>query len=158
MDNLWIAGILIGLGGTVAMDLWALALNRLAGQPMPNWAMVGRWFGYLPRGVVMHEDIGASAPLEGELRLGWIMHYAVGVAYGVIWVLIAGPDWLAVPSFLPVWIFALLTIAAGWFLLQPGMGLGMGASKTDAPWKGRAMGLLAHTAFGLGMWAVALVL
>jgi hypothetical protein len=53
-------------------------------------------------------------------------------------------------------VFSVLTIAAGWFVLQPGMGLGWAAAKTPAPWKARGFGLLAHTVFGLGMWAVAL--
>ena len=64
-------------------------------------------------------------------------------------------DWLAAPTFLPVWIFALITIAAGWFLLQPGMGLGWAAARTANPGKARIMGLIAHTVFGLGMWAAA---
>ncbi|MBU0643651.1 MAG: DUF2938 domain-containing protein, partial [Alphaproteobacteria bacterium] len=28
-------------------------------------------------------------------------------------------------------------------------------SRTPTPWKGRAMGLVAHTVFALGMWAAA---
>ncbi|MBT8458487.1 MAG: DUF2938 domain-containing protein, partial [Boseongicola sp.] len=55
-----------------------------------------------------------------------------------------------------VWIFSILTIGFGWFLLQPGLGLGWAASKTDNPWKARAFGLVAHTVFGLGMWGLAL--
>lgn len=41
---------------------------------------------------------------------------------------------------------------AGWFLLQPGMGLGWAAAKTPKPWKGRGLGLVAHTLFAVGMW------
>lgn len=151
-------GVAMGLGGTLAMDLWAQALHRAAGQPLPNWAMPGRWLGHLPSGRLFHEDIGAAPPVAGELGLGWALHYGVGVLYGVLWALIAGPGWLAAPAFLPVWLFALATIAAGWFLLQPGMGLGWAAARTPRPWLVRGMGLVAHTVFGLGMWAVALAL
>lgn len=152
-----IAGILIGIGGTVAMDLWALLLARVAGQPRPNWGNVGRWVAHLFRGRVFHDDIGQAAPVAGERALGWVFHYAVGIAYGVIFALIAGRAWFGDPTFVPVWIFSLLTITAGWFLLQPGMGLGWAASRTATPWKARGMGLVAHTVFGLGMWGVALV-
>lgn len=155
MDIIWI-GLLMGLGGTVAMDLWAMLLDRLGGAPYPNWAMPGRWIGNLP--VLFHDDIGVAAPIRGELALGWALHYGVGLAYGVIWALIGGAAWLAAPAFLPVWIFSLITIAAGWFLLQPGMGLGWAASRTPSPWKVRGLGLLAHTVFALGMWVVALAL
>lgn len=150
-------GILMGIGGTLTMDVWAKALNRSAGQPLPNWAMPGRWLGHVFRGKVFHDDIGVAEPVSGELGLGWGLHYGVGILYGLVFAVWAGAGWLAVPTFLPVWIFALLTIAAGWFLLQPGMGLGWAGSKTANPWKVRGMGLLAHTMFGLGMWAMAVV-
>ena len=151
-------GILIGIGATVAMDIWAFLLAPIFGQARPNWAMPGRWLGHVFRGRVFHDNIAAADPIGNELALGWAFHYGVGVIYGVIWALIAGPDWLAAPTFLPVWIFSLVTISAGWFLLQPGMGLGWAASKTAAPWTVRGMGLVAHTFFGLGMWASAMVL
>lgn len=150
-------GLVMGVLGTVAMDLWAMLLARL-GQPMPNYAMIGRWLGHVFRGKVFHDDIGAAEPVGGELGLGWGLHYAVGVIYGIIFVLLAGDAWLAAPTFLPLWIFAILTIAAGWFLLQPGMGLGWAASKTPAPWKVRAMGLVAHSVFAVGMWVGVLTL
>lgn len=146
----------MGLGGTIAMDLWALALHKFAGENAPNWAMPGRWFSQVFRGKLFHDDIGAVPHVAQEQALGWILHYGVGITYGVFWALIAGTAWLENPSFLPVWIFALVTIAAGWFLLQPGMGLGWAASKTDNPTKARVMGLIAHTWFGLGMWIAAL--
>ena len=146
----------MGLAGTLAMDVWALVLGWF-GQPKPNWAMPGRWLGHVLRGKVFHDDIGAAAPVSGELALGWALHYGVGVLYGIIFVFLAGPRWVAEPSFLPLWLFSLLTIAAGWFLLQPGMGLGWAASKTPSPWKVRAMGLAAHTVFAIGMWLGALL-
>lgn len=157
MDLLWI-GVLMGIGGTLAMDVWAIALNRGAGLPLPNWGNVGRWAAHVPRGTVFHDSIADAAPVEGETRIGWAFHYAVGIVYGVVFLLIAGQDWLAAPSFLPIWIFSILTIAAGWFLLQPGMGLGWALGRTATPWKGRALGLVAHTAFALGMWVVAVAL
>jgi hypothetical protein len=148
-------GAIMGIGGTIAMDFWAWALTRFADQPAPNWAMPGRWLAYVFKGRVFHDSISAASPVQGELRLGWVFHYAVGLIYGVIFIALAGTPWLAEPAFLPLWVFSLLTIAAGWFLLHPGMGLGWAASKTPNPWKTRIMGLLAHTAFALGMWIVA---
>ena len=151
-----LTGILMGVLGTLAMDLLALMLSAL-GQARPNWAMPGRWLGHVMKGRVFHESIGEAEPVPGELSLGWALHYGVGVLYGVLFVLLAGRDWLETPTFLPLWVFSLLTIAAGWFLLQPGMGMGWAAAKTPNPWKVRVMGLLAHTAFACGMWVAALV-
>lgn len=147
----------MGIGGTVAMDVWAWLLARLGVAPFPNWAMPGRWLGHVFKGRIFHDDIGAADPVSSELGLGWVLHYGVGILYGVVFVPLAGSVWVTDPTFVPVWIFSLITIAAGWFLLQPGMGLGWAASKTPSPWKVRGFGLIAHTVFGLGMWAVALV-
>ncbi|MCG6885558.1 MAG: DUF2938 domain-containing protein [Silicimonas sp.] len=149
-------GIVMGVLGTLAMDLWALFLGAL-GQPKPNWAMPGRWLGHVMRGRVFHDDIGAAEPVERELALGWALHYGVGVIYGVVFVVLAGRDWLAAPTFLPLWVFSLATIAAGWFLLLPGMGLGWAGSRTASPWKVRGLGIVAHTVFALGMWLGVLI-
>ncbi|WP_417206117.1 DUF2938 family protein [Antarctobacter sp.] len=156
MGVIW-AGVLIGIGGTVAMDLWALLLNRLAGQGLPNWGNVGRWVGWLFRGRVFHDDIGAAAPVRGEVALGWAFHYFVGVVYGVVFALIVGRTWFGDPVFWQAWLWGIVTIAGGWFLLQPGMGLGWALSQTPQPWVGRIKGLIAHTVFALGMWGVALL-
>lgn len=157
MSALIWTGLVMGLGGTLAMDIWSEVLARGFGQPRPAWGRIGRWAAQLPAGRVFHDDIGAVHPVQGEVALGWLVHYSVGLAYGVIFVLLAGPGWLGAPSFLPLWIFALVTIGAGWFLLQPGMGLGWAASRTPNPWKVRGMGLVAHTVFAIGMYAVAVL-
>ena len=120
-----LTGILMGLAGTLAMDIWAWALS-LFGQTRPNWAMPGRWLGHVLRGRVFHDDIGAAEPVPGELGLGWALHYGVGVFYGVVFVALAGPGWVEAPTFLPLWAFSLVTIAAGWFLLPAGDGAGLG--------------------------------
>ena len=145
-------GFLMGLGATVAMDLWAVIQNRIWNLPLPNWAMPGRWFAHLFQGKVFHRDIAQSKEVPNELLVGWLFHYGVGVAYGIIFLLIVGVEWLVNPSFLSAWIFALTTIAAGWFILQPGMGLGWAGKNTLVPWKLRGFGLISHTAFGLGLW------
>lgn len=154
MGLIW-AGALIGIGGTVAMDLWALVLNRVFGQGLPNWGNVGRWVGWLVRGRVFHDDIAAAAPVRGEVALGWAFHYVVGVLYGVAFALIVGRAWFGDPTFWQAWLWGIVTISGGWFLLHPGLGLGWALSKVDQPWKARGMGLVAHTVFGFGMWVVA---
>lgn len=157
MVEIFGVGVLMGVLATGAMDLWALALNRFAGQPAPNWAMPGRWVAHLPRGVVFHDAIAEADQVTGELQIGWVFHYGVGIIYGIALAAIMGPAWLAAPTFFPAFVFSILMVGFGWFLLQPGMGLGWAASKTPNPWKVRIMNLAAHTVFALGLWAGALV-
>lgn len=157
MSEVILAGFVMGVVATLAMDIWALILQRFAGMPLPNWSLVGRWVAHLPKGRVMHTDIGTAEAVAGEMALGWVFHYAVGIIYGIVLAAIMGPEWLAAPSFLPAWIFALLTVGFGWFLLQPGLGLGIAASATPHPWQVRGMNLVAHTFFGIGLWIGALL-
>jgi hypothetical protein len=158
MIGLVFHGVLLGLGANVLFDVWQRLLARLTGQTAPNWAPIGRWFWHLREGEVFHDDIGKAAPYERELALGWIGHYVVAMAYGVIFVLIVGQDWLAAPRFLPAWIFGLATVGFGWFLLQPGLGLGWAASRTPNPTKVRLLNLAGHTVFGAGLWLTGLLL
>ncbi len=158
MSELLWRGVMIGIGATLLMDLWAIVLQRVFAQPRANWAPVGRWFYHLKNGRVFHDSIATSAAYEHELALGWISHYAVGILYGVLLALFVGQDWFADPTFLPAWIWGILTVGAGWFLLQPGLGLGWAASRTPNPMKVRALNLIAHTVFAIGLWGTALLM
>ena len=156
-DILW-RGVLIGIGGTVLMDLWAILLHKILRHDLPNWAPVGRWFWHLPRGRVFHDSIDEAEPFANELALGWIGHYVVGILYGVILAAFMGPAWLAAPTFLPAFVWGILTVAAGWFLLQPGLGIGWAASRLPNPMRARILNLAAHTVFAIGMYGTALAL
>jgi len=156
-DILW-RGIAIGIGATVVMDLWAIFLARFFHQSPANWAPVGRWFWHLRSGKVFHESIATAEPYEHELALGWIGHYATGILYGLIMAVLGGPAWLAAPTFLPAWILGIVTVGAGWFLLQPGLGIGWAASKLPNANTVRVMNLVAHTVFALGLYGTALLI
>ena len=147
-------GIIMGLAGTLAMDIWALVLERF-GLARGNWAMPGRWLGHVFRGKVFHDNIGKAEPVPKRARaLGWALHYGVGVIYGVVFVLIMGAGWLANPTFMPVWIFSILTIVAGWFLPSTRHGAGLGRVQNAGPLVGaedgtsRAYGVCGGDAFG----------
>ena len=88
LELIW-RGAIIGVGATVAMDIWAVILTAAFRQPKPNWALVGRWFYHLKSGRVFHDTIADAEPYSHELALGWFSHYAVGIAYGIMLSLIA---------------------------------------------------------------------
>jgi len=156
--GLLVKGVVIGVGATVLMDLWAIVLWKVFGQARPNWGPVGRWFWHLKEGTVFHDDIGRADPYANERALGWIGHYAIGILYGVILALLVGERWFAAPTFLPAFILGIVTVGAGWFLLQPGLGLGVAASRLPNANKVRALNLVAHTVFALGLYGTALLL
>lgn len=150
--------VVIGVGATALFDVWGLFLNKAFGIPLPNWAMTGRWFGYLSRGRFAHDPISASAPLPRELVIGWIAHYVTGIVFAFALLLIWGPEWARQPSLLPALIVGLVTVGCGWFILQPGMGFGVAASKRPNANQVRMLNIAGHIVFGIGLYLTALLI
>ena len=149
--------IWIGAGATALADLWAWLLNRVADVPSANWGLVGRWFAYFPRGRFVHESIAKAEPVRGEAVIGWTAHYVIGVAYAALLLLICGLDWARRPTVLPPLVLSLVLLVAPFFIMQPGMGAGIAASKTPRPNAARLRSVMTHTVFGLGLYASALL-
>lgn len=149
---------IIGIGGTVAMDAWAAMLQYLVRTPATNWAMVGRWLGHIPKGKFRHENMGAVAPIRGEALIGWIFHYGIGIAYGLLLVAVNGRGWLAEPTVIPAVLLSLVLLVAPYLVMMPGLGFGIAGSRTPKPNVTRLKSVLAHTMFGLGMYATALLI
>ena len=61
-----------------------------------------------------------------------------------------GLDWLHQPTFVPALVVGVLTVVFPFFL-QPGMGLGVAASKTPRPNVARLRSLTSHAIFGVGL-------
>lgn len=156
--DLVLRAIAIGIGATVVMDLWAVALKRLLAIPSLDYGMVGRWIGHFPHGRFMHQRIAAAAPVGDERLIGWTAHYAIGIVFAGLLLLIWGHDWATRPTLVPALIVGLVTVIAPFFLMQPGMGAGIAASKTPSPNTARLRSLLAHAVFGFGLYLSALVL
>lgn len=151
--------MVIGAGGTAALDLWNLLLHRSLGMPLPPWHLVGRWFAGLPAGQLVHsKGIGESPAVANELAIGWVMHYLVGMLFAAILLVLWGMDWAVAPTFLPPLIVGLATVGAGWFILQPGMGVGVACSGAPNPNVARLNNIAGHVVFAIGMYLVALVM
>ncbi len=145
---------LIGIGATAVMDLWALLLRRV-GVPTLNFALIGRWVGHWPRGVFMHPAIAKAAPVPGETALGWLVHYATGVAFSALLAGVWGMQWMRSPTLLPALVLGITTVAAPWLVMQPAMGAGFASSRTLSPSSNRARSLANHAVFGLGLYLAA---
>ncbi|GAB3786781.1 DUF2938 domain-containing protein [Dyella agri] len=149
--------LLVGVGATLAMDLWAQLLRRVLGIPVTDWALVGRWFGHLVRGRFAHQSIARAQPVRGERAIGWLAHYAIGIAYAAALCALAGPAWARHPALLPALGFGLATVIFPFAVLQPGMGAGFAASRTPRPNRARLRSLLTHAVFGFGLYGSALL-
>ena len=155
MGKFIIASLVMGVAATALLDIWAILLNRMFGFATPNWTFGGRWFGHVARGQFLHEDISRSAAIPNELALGWIGHYAIGILFAVVTVLIGGEAWLKAPTLLLPMVVGLVTVGCGWFLMQPGMGAGIAASKKPDAARIRMLNIAGHIVFGLGLYGAA---
>ena len=154
-DNLVAGTVLVGAGATALTDLWALLRRRLLGVPPPDWGLVGRWFGHMPRGQFRHASIATAPAVHGERAIGWTAHYLIGIAYAALLLAIWGADWLREPTLAPALAVGLGTAAAPFLLLHPGMGAGLAARRLPRPGAARAHTLVMHAVFGLGLYAAA---
>lgn len=149
--------LLIGLGATAIMDIWLFSQKYL-GQPSAGFGLIGRWVGHMRHGRFIHASIAGADRIPGESALGWLTHYAVGVGYAALLVLLLGRHWLHQPTLLPALVFGLLTVTAPFFVMQPAMGAGFAASKTPAPNINRLRSITNHIVFGAGLHVSALIL
>jgi hypothetical protein len=151
-------GALIGVGGTMVLDLWAFFMARVVGMSATNWAMVGRWFGNMLRGQFVHEAMAKAKPVKGELAIGWIAHYAIGIGYGLLLPALWGLDWIDRPTLLPPIILVWVLLVVPFFMMMPGMGMGIAGSRSPKPTITRLRSVMGHSVFGLGLYATALAL
>jgi hypothetical protein len=147
--------ILIGVGATMVMDLWALLLRQF-GIPSLNFAFLGRWIGHLPQGHWMHESVARSAKVRGELLIGWCAHYSIGISFAALLLSTFGLKWARSPSLLPALFIGVVTVLAPLLILQPALGAGIASSKTPTPVFNCIKSLATHTVYGFGLYLVAL--
>jgi hypothetical protein len=146
-----IEALVVGTIATLATDLW-LWLLQIVGVPPANWALVGRWVAWMPRGVFVHRPIAATPSIRGELAIGWGFHYAVGIAYAALYLAISRSVLASGPTLISALVFAIALLVVPWFVMQPALGLGFFASKTPRPSVTRIISISGHAAFGVGLY------
>lgn len=147
----------IGIGGSAAIDLWGAFLRRMAGVTTLDYALLGRWIGHMPKGRFLHARIGSAEPIAGERQIGWVAHYAIGIGFALALPMIGGVDWVRDPTLGPAMLVGLASVVAPWVVMQPAMGGGIAGSRTPDPTATRLRNLSTHAAYGLGLYATALL-
>ena len=153
LESFVLQAVIAGIFATAMLDLWQRLLHAATGIPPANWAMIGRWFAYIPRGRLVHRPIGATAAVSGELALGWAMHYLVGLAYGFAYVglMVYGLD--RPPTLLNGAVFGAASVAIAWFIMQPGLGIGVMGRLTPNPAVPIFNALASHVIYGIALFA-----
>lgn len=145
--------LLIGAGATAIVDLWSAVRTRAFGVAPPNYGFLGRWLAHMPSGRFRHDSIARAAPARGELLLGWLTHYVIGIAFAALVPAIWGVAWLRAPTLAPALLVGVATVAAPLFVMQPAFGFGVAASRTPRPAAARFHSFVTHAVFGVGLYA-----
>lgn len=146
-----VQSILIGLFSTVFMDVITWILEKLFKIKPLNYALIGRWFLYWKEKKFTHKTIVHSSPRLGESKWGWGIHYLTGIIW-VIFYLILNEVYLFNSSFISILIFSLCTTLVPFIIIQPALGFGFFAKKTPNQLISIRNSLLAHIAFGSGIY------
>lgn len=154
-DLAWIA--LVGAGATAILDLWLVGLKRMGVRSL-DMALIGRWVGHLARGRLAHTAIANAPPVRAERALGWLTHYATGVAFAALLLLALGREWTHAPTLLPAVALGVGTVLAPLFVMQPAMGAGIASSRTPTPLKNCLRSTVNHGVFGVGLYVAAAVI
>ena len=151
-----LSAVAIGIGASLAMDLWNLLLKLGFGIPSLNYCLLGRWLRHMPSGTFRHASISRAREMPFECLVGWIAHYTIGagLAVGFVFVVVSR-EWLLQPALLPAALWGVGTVVFPLFVMQPALGLGVAGAKTPDPTKARIKSLASHTVFGVGLYSCA---
>jgi uncharacterized membrane protein YagU involved in acid resistance len=151
-----LAAIAIGIGATLAIDLWNLFLKRTFSIPSLSYCLLGRWLRHMLRGTLRHASITTAPQQPLECAVGWMAHYAIGIVFALVFIGLTSGEWLARPTVLPALLYGIGTVVFPFFVMQPSLGLGVAASRTPNPTQARLKSLATHIVFGVGLYICAL--
>lgn len=149
---------LVGIVGTLTMDVLAIVRSRLGGAKGAKAEWIGRWYLGMAQGRFIHADIAAAPEQPGEVRAALLGHYVIGATLGVFYVL--GASWVNVSpaSFIVALGYGFATCVFPWFLLFPALGFGVFGRRAPAELRVFTASILNHLGYGLGLWWIASVL
>ena len=150
--DILVAAVVIGVGATLAIDLYGVILKRGWGLASLSYCHLGRWFLHMPTGRFAHSSIAAASPKPGECQVGWVAHYSIGISLTLAFLLLASPTWLAHPTLLPALAFGIITVLIPFFVVQPALGLGLASARSHKPTVARLKSLGTHASFGFGIY------
>lgn len=153
-----VKAIIIGIGATIIFDLWGQLLKILFKINPSDICILGRWVLYMTGGKFTHQNILKVQAKQYECAAGWAFHYLTGISLSLLFIFIVGYEWLSAPEILPALVYGIVTVIAPLFIMQPAFGFGFAGSKTPKPAQTRLRSLMNHTAFGIGLYAAAVLL
>ena len=147
-----IQGLISGIIATIIFDLFNISLKFAYNIDKPKWNFLGRYFLGYKEGRYIRKSLQDDDDVENELLWGYIIHYLIGIIYGLFYVFIN----LLIfdyPSLLIAYVVGFITVLGAWCYLMPfAYNLGFFASKSDQQFKTLTQNLIGHFIFGTGLF------
>lgn len=156
--NLLLIAAVLGICATGFLDMINYLQHIILDKPLTRYEFIGRWVLYMTDGIFSHQSIKASPPRSGELILGWVGHYAIGIGFALLMLLFTGTKWILRPSFLPAFVVGFVTCSVPFFIMYPGMGYGMLGLSTPNPTMLQFKVLVSHVVFSVGLYVTGKIL
>lgn len=150
-----LVGMLVGVAGTVTMDILATVSRKLGLAMGANGQWVGRWYQGFARGRFVHPDITTVPEQPGEMRAALVGHYIIGITLGVLYVFGVELVGVSPASFVVSVGYGLGTCIFPWFLVFPALGFGVFGRRGPRELKVFSASVLNHLGYGLGLWWIA---
>ncbi|QDK97457.1 DUF2938 domain-containing protein [Acinetobacter tandoii] len=148
--------LIVGIGSTIALDLWARLMAKLGWLPGTHWPAVGRWITGLFSGNFIFDSNNTSPFTKSEAILGWGFHYVIGIIYAAMYPLFWGFSFIVSPIIFPFFFIGVIVSSiAGLAILMPGMGGGFFANKVPNRNSVIVYVLLAHLVFAVAQYLLA---
>ena len=145
-------GLISGIIATIIFDLFNISLKFAYNIDKPKWNFLGRYFLGYKEGRYIRKSLQEDDDEENELLWGYIIHYLIGIIYGLFYVFIN----LLIfdyPSLLIAYVVGFITVLGAWCYLMPfAYNLGFFASKSDQQFKILTQNLIGHFIFGTGLF------
>lgn len=145
-------GLISGIIATIIFDLFNISLKFAYNIDKPKWNFLGRYFLGYKEGRYIRKSLQEDDDEENELLWGYIIHYLIGIIYGLFYVFIN----LLIfdyPSLLIAYVVGFITVLGAWCYLMPfAYNLGFFASKSDQQFKTLTKNLIGHFIFGTGLF------
>ena len=145
-------GLISGIIATIIFDLFNISLKFAYNIDKPKWNFLGRYFLGYKEGRYIRKSLQDDDDVENELLWGYIIHYLIGIIYGLFYVFIN----LLIfdyPSLLIAYVVGFITVLGAWCYLMPfAYNLGFFASKSDQQFKTLTQNLIGHFIFGTGLF------
>ena len=149
---LFFQGLISGIIATIIFDLFNISLKFAYNIDKPKWNFLGRYFLGYKEGRYIRKSLQEDDDEENELLWGYIIHYLIGIIYGLFYVFIN----LLIfdyPSLLIAYVVGFITVLGAWCYLMPfAYNLGFFASKSDQQFKTLTQNLIGHFIFGTGLF------